>query len=97
MHNQHYVYMLTNKYKNVFYVGITNDIYGRIWEHKTKTFKGFSSKYNIDRLVYYEIFEDVDEAITKEKKIKRWNREWKVDMINDFNPTWKDLYNDIKY
>ncbi len=97
LHKQYYVYVLTNKYKNVFYVGITSDIQGRMWEHKTKTYCGFSAKYNLNRLVYYEIFEDVDEAIRREKRLKKWPRDWKKKIVSEFNSTWKDLYNDINY
>ena len=95
MKNNYYVYFLTNHYNNVLYVGITNDILRRIAEHKSKINKGFTYKYNCDKLVYYEVYTSVNDAIEREKQLKNWKREWKNKLINDFNPVWKDLSEDI--
>ena len=90
-----YVYIITNKVNTSVYVGVTNDLVRRIWEHKNKIIKGFTSKYNLNKLVYYEIYDDEISAITREKRLKQYNREWKNDLINKFNPSWRDLYNEI--
>jgi putative endonuclease len=92
---QFYVYILTNKPYGVFYVGVTSDLAKRIFEHKNKVMDGFTKQYNLDRLVYYEIAENAEAAITREKKLKRWPREWKINVINQFNPEWNDLYETI--
>ncbi|MEN2995281.1 MAG: GIY-YIG nuclease family protein [Thermodesulfovibrio sp.] len=88
-------YYITNKNNTVLYTGVTNDLVKRIYEHKNKLLKGFTSKYNITKLVYYEIFNDVNEAIKREKQIKGWVRSKKVKLIKGFNPLWKDLYDEI--
>lgn len=90
-----YVYILTNKPYGVFYIGITSNLIKRIYEHKNEAIDGFSKTYNLKYLVYYEIFEDAENAIRREKRLKRWSREWKINAINEFNPEWKDLYNEI--
>jgi len=90
-----YVYIITNKVNTSVYVGVTNDLVRRIWEHKNKIIKGFTSKYNLNKLVYYEIYDDEISAITREKRLKQYNREWKNDLINKFNPNWRDLYDEI--
>ena len=90
-----YVYIITNKVNTSVYVGVTNDLVRRIWEHKNKIIKGFTSKYNLNKLVYYEIYDDEISAITREKRLKQYNREWKNDVINKFNPNWRDLYDEI--
>ena len=87
----YYVYILTNKNDNVLYTGFTNNIYTRISQHKHKIIKGFASKYNCGKLVYYETFNDVKLAISREKEIKKWRREKKINLINSLNPEWKDL------
>jgi putative endonuclease len=92
---QYYIYILTNQYNTVFYVGVTNNLTRRVYEHKNKLVKGFTSKYNINKLVYYEVFSDVRDAIYREKQIKSWNRKKKIEMIKKFNPEWKDLYEEI--
>ncbi len=86
-----YVYILTNKPKGVLYVGMTNELERRIADHKTKQVKGFTYKYNVDKLVYFEEFESYDEAFTREQRMKKWNRDWKVKLIEEKNPDWKDL------
>ena len=95
MELQGVVYMLSNKYNNVLYVGVTRDLQRRVAEHKLHINKGFSNKYNTDKLVYYEWFDRLDVAIQREKQLKRWRREWKDKLTNDINPEWKDLSEDI--
>jgi Predicted endonuclease containing a URI domain len=91
----YYVYILSNKYNNVLYVGITNDLIRRVYEHKNKLVEGFTQKYNVDKLVYYELFGDPINAITREKQLKGYSRKKKVELINSFNPEWKDLYESL--
>jgi len=95
MKDNYYIYFLANSYNNVLYVGVTNDIVRRVAEHKAKINKGFTYKYNCDKLVYYEIFPLVTDAIAREKQLKNWKRDWKDKLINDFNPEWKDLSDEI--
>jgi putative endonuclease len=90
-----YIYSLTNRYNTVLYVGVTNNLVRRIAEHKAKINKGFTYKYNCDKLVYYEMFTQVIEAIAREKQLKNWKREWKNKLVNDFNPEWDDLSESI--
>jgi len=89
----YYIYILTNKNNTVVYVGVTNDIVRRIWEHKSKLIEGFTKKYNVDKLVYYEKFEDPISAIAREKRLKAGSRKKKLDLINSFNKDWNDLFN----
>ena len=84
-YKEYYVYITTNKNDNVLYIGITNDLIKRIYEHKTKLTKGFTAKYNVDKLIYFENFNAPDEAINREKQLKNWHREWKINLINEFN------------
>ena len=92
---KYYVYMLASKPNGTLYVGITSNIIKRIYEHKEKYVEGFTKKYNISRLVYFEEYNDVKEAISREKCIKRWKRSWKIKLINENNPKWEDLYGEI--
>ena len=94
MHN-YSVYITANKVITVLYIGVTNNLIKRIWEHKNKVVPGFTAKYNVDKLVYYENYSDINEAIKREKQLKRWSRKKKMDLIQSFNPTWKDLYEDL--
>ena len=87
---QYYVYIVTNSSKTL-YIGITDDLSRRIGEHKQKLIKGFTKRYNITKLVYYEVADDPATAITREKQLKRWGRDKKIGLIEDFNPDWKDL------
>ncbi len=88
----YYVYILSNKVNTVLYVGITNSLQRRIYEHKHKLFDGFTKKYNVNKLVYFEETADVLDAIAREKQLKHWARAKKDDLINKFNPTWQNLY-----
>jgi len=86
---------MSNKQNTVLYVGVTNDLKKRTYEHKKKAIAGFTRKYNIDKLIYYEIFDDAYNAITREKRIKGGSRQKKIDLVNTINPGWKDLYDDL--
>ena len=88
--NQYYVYIMTNKSRTL-YTGVTNDLERRVYEHKQKLVPGFTAKYNITRLVYFEVTQDVQAAITREKQIKGWLRSKKIALIESVNPEWKDL------
>ena len=92
---QSYVYILASGKNGTLYVGVTSDLFKRIYEHKQNIIDGFTKKYAIHTLVYYEIHEDVWEAISREKRIKKWNRSWKLRLIEENNPEWRDLYNEI--
>ncbi len=92
---QGYVYIITNKKEGTLYIGVTSNLSKRIYEHKQKFVDGFSKKYNLDKLVYYEILNNIQEAIKREKQLKNWKREWKLNIINKFNPNWEDLYSSI--
>ena len=94
-HN-YYVYITTNKMHTVLYTGVTSDLVGRVYKHKKKTFKGFTAKYNVNKLVYYETFPDINAAIAREKQIKAGSRKDKIELINKMNPTWRDLSDDWK-
>lgn len=89
--NQFYIYILTNKPKGTLYVGFTNDLRRRMSEHKNKSFEGFTKKYNLDKLVYFETALTPEYAQMREKRIKKWNRQWKIELIERTNPEWKDL------
>ena len=89
---QYYVYILASQRNGTLYIGMTNNLIKRVFEHKSKSIKGFTTKYKVDKLVYYEITANVDSAIRREKLLKSWNRKWKLKLIEDFNPQWKDLY-----
>ena len=87
-----YVYIVTNKPHGVLYVGVTSDLIARVYQHRNGVVVGFTKKYNLRSLVYYEQFADIYEAITREKRLKSWNRAWKIELIEKFNPGWHDLY-----
>ncbi len=95
MEKNYYIYLLTNSNLNVLYIGITNDLIRRIYEHKHKLQNGFTYRYNVDRLVYFEIFTEVHLAIEREKQIKGWSRKKKDMLVNRSNPQWKDLYEEL--
>ncbi|MCJ8321261.1 MAG: GIY-YIG nuclease family protein [Colwellia sp.] len=89
------IYILTNKINGTLYTGVTSNLVNRIWQHKNNLADGFSKKYNTHLLVYYEQFDDMYSAISREKQIKKWKRAWKVRLIEEKNPQWCDLYSDI--
>jgi putative endonuclease len=91
----YYVYILASRKDGAIYIGITNDLVRRTYEHRTKAVRGFTSKYNITRLVWFEIYDDPISAISREKELKKWRRSWKVFLIERENPDWKDLYESI--
>ncbi len=87
-----YVYILASEKNGTLYVGITRNLIKRIYEHKNNIVKGFTEKYKVHKLVYYEECSDIYEAIQREKQVKRWYRKWKIELIENFNPEWEDLY-----
>jgi len=87
------IYISTNKNNTVLYVGVTNNLTRRIWEHKSKLIEGFTKKYNVNKLVYFESFDKPSDAIKREKQLKAGSRKKKIELINKLNPEWKDLYN----
>jgi len=91
----YFVYILANRKNGALYIGVTNSLIRRISQHKTGEVDGFAKKYKIDKLVYYEIIFGIKEAIVKEKQIKKWNRAWKIKLIEKNNSAWHDLYDDI--
>ena len=92
---QSFVYILASRRHGTIYVGSTTDLVKRIWEHKNKVILGFTSKYNINQLVYYELHQNIIEAAQRERRLKNWCRKWKLNMIEKFNPAWRDLYDEI--
>ena len=92
--HQYYLYILTNKKNGVLYIGVTNNLERRMFEHKNKLVKGFSYRYNLDKLVYLEVFQYVEDAIKREKNMKKWKREWKINLIVEDNLNWEDLSKD---
>jgi len=91
----YYVYIITNNVNSIFYIGVTNDLARRIYEHREKLADGFSKKYNLGKLVYFEVAESAESAIIREKQLKNWHRDWKIRQISQFNPKWNDLYSEI--
>jgi len=89
------VYILTNFSNSTFYIGVTSDLKKRIWEHKNKFCDGFTKKYNINKLVYFEITDSIESAILREKQLKNWHRDWKINLIKNFNPDFNDLYDNL--
>ncbi len=92
-----YVYILSNFTNRVLYIGVTNHLVRRVYEHKNRLVEGFTSKYHLNKLVYYECFSDITQAIAREKVLKKWNRQWKERLITAFNPEWKDLYSEVGF
>ena len=90
-----YIYILASKKGGFLYIGITSNLSKRIWEHKNEITKGHTSKYSIKRLVYYEVYDDFDNAVKREKTLKKWRRQWKIDLIEKNNPEWNELYREI--
>jgi putative endonuclease len=90
-----YVYILASRRDGAIYVGINNDLVRRVYEHRIKAVPGFTTKYNITRLVWFEIYDDPVSAISREKELKKWKRAWKVQLIEKDNPNWDDLYESL--
>lgn len=95
MYKQYCVYIITNKINTVLYTGVTNNLQRRIFEHKQKLVEGFTQKYNVEKLVYYEVFNDIRYAIAREKQIKGGSRQKKIVLVNEMNPAWCDLYDNL--
>ena len=95
MNKTYAVYILTNYNETTFYIGVTGNLPNRIWEHKNKVVEGFTKKYNLNKLVYYEITDSPESAINREKQLKRWHRQWIINLINEQNPNFEDLYERI--
>ncbi len=95
MKRYYYVYIFATKKNGTLYTGVTNNLIKRVYEHKNNLINGFTKKYRINHLVYYEIFKDIYEAITREKRLKKWKRQWKIELISKFNPEWRDLYYEL--
>ena len=91
----YYVYLLASRRKGTLYVGVTNDLAKRVWQHKQGLVEGFTKRYGVRTLVWYEQTESIEAAIVREKQIKNWNRDWKIELIEASNPEWKDLYEQI--
>ena len=91
----YYVYILASKRNGTLYIGVTDNLVRRVYEHKKGFVKGFTDRYGVHRLVYYEQHENIESAIQREKRLKTWHREWKIRLIEENNPEWQDLYNDI--
>ena len=91
----YYIYILASKKNGTLYIGVTNDLIRRVYEHKKDIIKGFTEKYRVHRLVYYEQTDDIQNAILREKRMKKWRRRWKIELIEKRNPEWKDLYDDL--
>ncbi len=89
------VYILASGQNGTLYVGVTSDLPGRIWQHKNHVVSGFTDRYDVTRLVWYEVHRTAESAIMREKQIKKWNRAWKIRMIQETNPDWRDLYDGI--
>ena len=90
-----YVYLLASKKHGTLYLGVTNDIVRRVHEHRTKSVEGFTKRYNVDKLVWFETYDDIAHAITREKELKKWRRDWKIRLVEEDNPNWTDLYPSI--
>lgn len=91
----HYVYILASKRNGTIYIGVTRDLKKRVWQHKENIIEGFTEKYNVHDLVYFEIYEDYWDAANREKRMKKWNRDWKIELIEKENPEWNDLYDGL--
>jgi len=90
------VYILANKRNGTLYIGVTNDLIKRVYQHKKDIVPGFTNKYGVHKLVYYEQVDDIRSAIEREKQLKKWSRRWKLELIESTNPYWKDLYDELK-
>ncbi len=91
----YYVYVMASKRNGTLYIGVTGDLIKRVYEHKNNLIEGFTNQYNIHTLVYFEQHQDINQALTREKQLKKWNRKWKLRLIEKENPDWRDLYDEI--
>ena len=96
MSKQPALYILASKRNGTLYVGVTSDLKGRVWKHRTDAFQGFTKEYGVHRLVYFELHDTMEAAITREKQIKKWNRVWKIRLIHRTNPHWEDLWDTLR-
>ncbi|HKJ45145.1 MAG TPA: GIY-YIG nuclease family protein [Balneolales bacterium] len=94
---QYYVYILATHMRGTLYIGVTGSLLNRVWQHKHNLNKGFTNKYGIHRLVYYEMYGSIHQAIEREKQLKHWKRMWKIELIEKVNPKWHDLYDDAPF
>jgi len=92
---QYFVYILASKRNGTLYIGVTNDLLKRVYQHKNNLVEGFTRKYGVYNLVYYEIYKNIYDAITREKNMKKWKRKWKMELIEKSNPNWEDLYDTL--
>lgn len=92
--HQYYIYILASQKNGTLYIGVTNDLERRVLEHKQKRNEGFSSRYNVNMLVYFESFQYINDAVLREKRLKKWNRQWKINLIEEENKDWNDLSED---
>ncbi len=92
---QYYIYILASKNDGILYIGVTSNLIRRVYEHRNDLVAGFTNKYHIHNLVYFETSEDIESAIAREKQLKKWNRAWKIALIEKANPGWRDLYIDL--
>ncbi len=97
MEKKFYVYILASQRKGTLYVGVTSNIARRIEEHRTGTVPGFTTQYGVTRLVHCEVYDDAENAILREKRLKKWNRDWKIRLIEESNPDWRDLYTTLNW
>ena len=95
MHRQPAVYIMASRRNGTLYIGVTNNLIKRVWEHKNASIDGFTCRHSVHHLVYYELHEDIYQAITREKRLKKWERAWKIRIIESRNPLWRDLYPEI--
>ncbi|MEQ6340253.1 MAG: GIY-YIG nuclease family protein [Gammaproteobacteria bacterium] len=95
MDKQPAVYILASGYNGTLYIGVTSNLIQRTWQHKNDLAEGFTKKYSVHSLVYYEVHEEMLSAIQREKQLKKWNRKWKIDLIEKTNPEWKDLWDEL--
>jgi len=90
--SQYFVYLLASRKYGTLYIGVTSDLLRRVWEHREGVVDGFTKKYKVHKLVYYEVYQEIEGAIEREKRLKNWNREWKINLIEEHNPEWVDLF-----
>ncbi len=95
MNKEYFVYILASRKNGTLYIGVTNDLLKRVYQHKEGVIPGFTKKYNVHNLVYYEKYSDIYSAIERERRMKKWHRQWKINLITSMNPAWNDLYDSL--